>query len=276
MIPKERVLAAISGSIYDIVPAGELDLNFETCLDIQCDCMGIDVENPSCISSFKSRNLFVWGVIDGPFMRLVRQSGWEKALIKASDASLLRSNSIQCITLLKKARDLGVDGIVLCDDVAYSSGPYFPPKTFEMSFCPSWVQIVIEAHSQGYPIFLHSDGMAEPIFTHILRCGFDGFHSLDPEAGMDLSSIREKYGETLCLMGGLGLSVLLKDEPEEIVRVSQRLVLAGRRRYIFGTAAGFLPEWVPKDRLALSYLAARATKKATDQKQINNDKENPL
>jgi uroporphyrinogen decarboxylase len=260
MFQKERVLAAIMGYPYDVVPTGELNLDVETCSDIRCDCIGVDIENPSNISYFKSLNLFIWGIVNGPFMNLTKQEGLEKALIKASKASILRNLSIQSLNNVKKAKELGVDGIILCDDVAYSMGPYFPPTIFETFFCPSWVHIVTEAHSQGYPIFFHSDGMVEPIIGHILHCGFDGLHSLDPEAGVEISRIRHVYGETLCLMGGLGLSILLNGSSEEITLVSQKLVLTGGRKYIFGTAVGFLPEWVPKDHLALAYCAARGVK----------------
>ena len=70
------------------------------------------------------------------------------------------------------------------------------------------------------PVFLHSDGNLNCILESIVGCGFDGLQSLQPSAGMDIGTIKNRFGGELCLMGNIDVDHLLPFGTEEQVRVN--------------------------------------------------------
>ncbi len=260
MLPRERVLAAVMGTPWDRVPTGELGGDSGTAAELRCDCTGVNLEDVPAhgkTRELRSSGLFIWGIVNGPFMRLVNMMGWDEALIHARDPSLIRRLADEVEALLRATRRVQVHGIVVCDDVAHSGGPFFSGDVFERSLFPAWTTIVEVAHSLGHPAFLHSDGAMEALIRGLVDCRFDGIHGLDSEAGVDVARIRSTHGDSLCLMGGLSLSQLFGGPPSRTRVEAKKLCIAGGNRYVFGTSSGFLTEWTPVDALTEAYEAAR-------------------
>jgi uroporphyrinogen decarboxylase len=80
-------------------------------------------------------------------------------------------------------------------------------------------------------IVVHTDGMVYPLLPWFADCGFDGVHSLEPTAGVELSEAKKMAGDRLCLLGNLDITHILvdasRDEVFEAVRTSIQAAGAG-------------------------------------------------
>ncbi|MHA1232346.1 MAG: uroporphyrinogen decarboxylase family protein [Candidatus Helarchaeota archaeon] len=105
--------------------------------------------------------------------------------------------------------DAGAKVFVESEDLAYKSGPMMSPKIFDELLVPCYKRLVEAVHSRDGKIILHSDGNLYPILDSIVDCGFDGLHSIEPTAGMDLGVVKKKYGDKLCLLGNIDVGAIL-------------------------------------------------------------------
>lgn len=123
--------------------------------------------------------------------------------------------------------DAGVPGAVYSDDMAYRSGPMLNPGLMEELYGDSMRRITETAHSLGMKMVVHTDGMVYPLLQWFADCGFDGVHSLEPTAGVDLARVKEMIGNRLCLLGNLDITHILVDaDKDEIYRAVRESIKA--------------------------------------------------
>ena len=102
--------------------------------------------------------------------------------------------------------DAGAELFVESGDLAYHTGPMMSPKKFKELLLPAYKIIIDAVHERGGKIVLHSDGQITPLLDFVIDCGFDGLHSLEPTAGVDLALVKKKVGDKLCLMGNIDVA----------------------------------------------------------------------
>jgi uroporphyrinogen decarboxylase len=121
--------------------------------------------------------------------------------------------------------DMGVDAVIIADDYAYKSGPFFSPKIFERHILPLLKK---EAHvfkKKGVKIIHHSDGYIIPLIPDMIKAGIDGLHSLEPAAGVNIGQVKESYGDRLVLVGNIDCGALLSfGNAEEVRRVVRETI----------------------------------------------------
>ncbi|GAI03704.1 unnamed protein product, partial [marine sediment metagenome] len=95
---------------------------------------------------------------------------------------------------------------------------------------PGLKQIVQYCHSRGVPCLKHTDGNIWSIFDLIVETGTDAIHPIDPSAGMDFGEAKAKYGDKVCLIGGVDCGALLSWGTEDQVRegVKEAIRKAGK------------------------------------------------
>ena len=120
--------------------------------------------------------------------------------------------------------ELGVDAILLTDDLAYKSGPYLSPQHMENFIWPTFKQRV-DAFRQ-VPIMLHSDGNITALLDSLVNLGISGIHSIEPTAGMAIGKVKEEYGDKLVLLGNIDCGELLTQGSEQEVRETVRKTIA--------------------------------------------------
>lgn len=118
--------------------------------------------------------------------------------------------------------DAGVAGAVYSDDMAYRSGPMLNPRLMDELYGDSLRRITATAHSLGMKMVVHTDGMVYPLLDWFASCGFDGVHSLEPTAGVELSRAKEMVGDRLCLIGNLDITHTLVDASRQEVCAAVR------------------------------------------------------
>lgn len=126
--------------------------------------------------------------------------------------------------------DAGLPGFIYSDDQAYKSGPMVNPKTMDDLYGAAFKEITDHAHKRGVKIIIHTDGWTIPLLPYYVEWGFDGHHSLEPTANVDLAEYRNVVGHKLSFLGHLDIAHVLSHGTREEVfdHVKESIQKAGK------------------------------------------------
>jgi hypothetical protein len=138
----------------------------------------------------------------------------------------------EMLGLIDAQAEAGVDGLIGGVDIAGHVTTLISPTMFERFFFPYLRQITEKCHERSLPFFKHTDGNIDVIEKELLvGCDIDGFHAIEPSAGMDIARLKKEYGDRLTLLGNIDCGHLLtrgtKDEITQEVRNCIRDVAPG-------------------------------------------------
>jgi len=148
--------------------------------------------------------------------------------------------------------------IMWWEDIAYRNGLLMAPETLRGLLIPRLKKAMKPLHKAGIKVIFHSDGnVQEPFLGDLVDAGIDGLNPIQPDAGMDLAYVKEKYGNRLVLSGNLDTQTLLHgtDVTEKVKGCIK--TAAPRSGYFFGTGAGQLVWDMPVENVIAMYKAAR-------------------
>jgi uroporphyrinogen decarboxylase len=197
---------------------------------------------------------FIFVLLDGGFQWGIKTWGFQQFLLKVMRQSagipdLLQHVEILNRRLAERAADLGADGVVIADDIAYQHGLLLPPDHLKELFFPSLARQTEACHAAGLAVFFHSDGNLNAVLEDIAGSGFDGLQCIESAAGMDLAAIKTDYGHKLCFWGNLDPACLTEDLSVETIDAQVETVLASGARnggLIFGTSSGLFKGMRPR------------------------------
>ena len=212
------------------------------------------------------RDMFVFGQIGGPVTILDEALGMEDYMIAAlENTSEIQFLSEAVMTFeagkAKVLLDAGADAILVGDDIAFNSGPFLPPRIMRQVVYPlyRWLIAEIKRH-RNVRVLLHSDGMLTPVLDEIVACGFEGLHSLQPSAGMDIAEIKRRYGNVLALIGNIDLDyVMTMAPPSEVEDVVKKTIDAAAPGggFILSTCNALIDAVPPANAIAMYETAHR-------------------
>jgi uroporphyrinogen decarboxylase len=102
------------------------------------------------------------------------------------------------------------DSITWTDDLGYKNGMLFSLKMYRELVKPVHKRAVDWAHSKGAKVRCHSCGNINAVIGDLVEIGIDLIHPLEVKAGMDPAKIKQVYGKSLAIHGGLN-AMLWKD-----------------------------------------------------------------
>ena len=126
---------------------------------------------------------------------------------------------------IKNVITAGADIIFIVGDWAYKNGPMFSLEHYHKFVFPPFKAMVQVAKESGAYVIKHSDGNCWAHLDSIIETGADGFHPIDPMAGMDIGEVKQKYGDKLCLMGNVNCATTLSFATVEEVRQETKDVI---------------------------------------------------
>ena len=131
-------------------------------------------------------------------------------------------------TALKTAQ---FDLYYIHEDMAGKSGPLISPAMFREFFLPRYKKLVVFLKNRGVKnVIVDTDGNFEPLIPEFLEAGVEGFGPIERAAGLDPLTLREKYGKTFFMIGGIDKRVLKEGRKQidrEIYRVLPPLLEQG-------------------------------------------------
>jgi uroporphyrinogen decarboxylase len=120
------------------------------------------------------------------------------------------------IAYIEAMLDAGCDAVMTTDDYSGNQGPMMGPERFWEFIMPGIIRQVQAAHAKGGYFIKHTDGNVWSILDGLIETGIDGWHGIQPNIGMDLRLLKERYGQQLCFFGGVNCETLLEGTPEQV------------------------------------------------------------
>jgi uroporphyrinogen decarboxylase len=163
------------------------------------------------------------------------------------------------LAVTRRAVRAGADIVVFGDDYADKNAPFMSPRHFEQLFLPGLQKAVDTAHEAGAYVIKHTDGNIMPILDLIVGTGIDGLHPLEPPAGMSLKTVREMYGNRLCLCGNVDCGPLLTwGTPAEVKAAVRQCFADGARdgAYILSSSNSIHSSVKPENFVAMAEARA--------------------
>ena len=140
------------------------------------------------------------------------------------------------IEIIKRFSEIDVKIIGLLDDLVYDDGPFVNPEYYRKFLYPHYKKVVDYAHKKGMKIFLHTDGKLDTIIQDIIKINFDGLQSIQADIN-NFKDIKERYGNKICLIGGISSKRLGIGSINDIYTETKRKTLIGKQGggYIAGS-----------------------------------------
>lgn len=111
--------------------------------------------------------------------------------------------------------DAGVDAVMVTDDYSGNHGPFMGPERFRRFVAPGIERQAAAVHAKGAIFVKHTDGNTWPILDDLVATGIDAWHGIQPNIGMDLKLLKQKYGDKICFFGGINCETLVEGRPEQ-------------------------------------------------------------
>ena len=192
-------------------------------------------------------DFFTFSILDGAFELGIRYYGFEKFLsmiLRKSDETkdFIKRVSKTNTEALSAISDLGIDGAIIADDIAYQGGLIIRPSLFKDLFLSSLEHQVEHAHKNNLVPFFHSDGNYVSIIDKIVDAGFKGIHCIDQVCKMDLSCLKD-YADKICLWGHLDVNHIEKSKTNDGMKLIADEIRKSTnfRGFILGTNSGIFP-----------------------------------
>lgn len=115
----------------------------------------------------------------------------------------------------KYAVELGVDFVIMGDDMGFKGHGYVSPLDFKKLAFPYYRRIV---DSISVPVFWHSEGYIRDYLSMAVEAGIKGIHGIEATAGMDMGEIKKELGKDLVLLGNADGNQILCQSDLELVR----------------------------------------------------------
>ena len=129
------------------------------------------------------------------------------------------------VRVIERQVAAGADVVILGDDYADKHSTLMSPAHFKQFILPGLKRCVDAAHRAGAYVIKHTDGNIMGIIDMIIDTGIDALNPLEPQAGMDIALIKQRYGDRVALVGNIDCGYLLCQAPVEEVRRVTRWTL---------------------------------------------------
>lgn len=115
-------------------------------------------------------------------------------------------------------RELGVEVVVIGDDIANNTGLLMRPEMYLEQVYPYFKQLVQNLKKEGLYVIKHSDGDLRAVLDELVDSGIDCLDPIDPLGSMDIAYMKRVYGGRIALKGNIDCVKTLVDKPLEDVR----------------------------------------------------------
>lgn len=132
--------------------------------------------------------------------------------------------------ICENLHDLGVEVIVVGDDIANNDNLLMSPKMFREMVLPYFTKLVQHAKRMGMKVIKHSDGDLNLVVKDLVESGIDCLDPIDRRGNMNMAALKQTYGDRIAFKGNVDCVSTLVDQPLSAVRreVAQCLLEGGR------------------------------------------------
>lgn len=124
----------------------------------------------------------------------------------------------------RRFRDCGTEAMITAGDFADNRGPFFNPDQMERFILPYMREWAEQVRAMDAYAIVHSDGNLMPCLNDIADTGIHAIQAIDPTAGMDMRTVKDRVGDRLCLCGNVDCGLLLTGTPETVYEAARNLL----------------------------------------------------
>ncbi len=159
----------------------------------------------------------------------------DRAGLKA-EADAMVDNALRQAEQL--AKHGGLDGFALCADYCFNTGPFLSPRLFSDLVTPYLARLTQGYREMGFYVIKHTDGNIMPIIDQLVQTHPHALHSLDPQAGVDIAYVKQRFGKEICLIGNVNCGKLDTGTDQEVIESARYALHHGMPGggYIFSTS----------------------------------------
>jgi uroporphyrinogen decarboxylase len=119
--------------------------------------------------------------------------------------------------------ETGVDGLYIANDMGMNGSTMISPAHLREFFLPAFEKQCAAWKKAGGRVILHSCGNVEAILPDLAAMGaigtevggIDGLNNLQFHAGMDIASVKERFGDKWTLIGNVDATTVMTSERKE-------------------------------------------------------------
>lgn len=156
-------------------------------------------------------------------MAVVEELAYRPDEVKERHADNVRST----LETARVLRDAGADTALMCADYCFNDGPFLSPRMFREFVTPFLTQAVAGLREMGIYTIKHTDGNIMPILDQLVEARPHALHSLDPQAGVDLKTVKAMVGDRIALCGNVHCGMLHNGTKDQVVQDSKRALRDG-------------------------------------------------
>ena len=138
------------------------------------------------------------------------------------DTELIEALMKMCVEhstrIAKNLVELGVQAIVVGDDIANNTGLLMRPEMYLEQVYPYFKELVGNFKKLGLLVIKHSDGDLRAVLPELVDSGIDCLDPIDPLGSMDMGYMKKTYGDRIALKGNVDCVETLVDKPADQVR----------------------------------------------------------
>ena len=91
------------------------------------------------------------------------------------------------------------------EDMSCNTGMMISPALFREFMMPYYKEFIqhVKSYDSVFGVWVDSDGDVSELIPLLIECGVDGLFPFEVQAGMDVTALREQYGDRLVIRGGI-------------------------------------------------------------------------
>jgi uroporphyrinogen decarboxylase len=207
----------------------------------------------------------VIGGVIGPLTLAILTLGFQGMLMKLMDEPDMVEEIFRVSTdfhkvAVEKMVSAGADAIFVCEDLGFNDGIFAQPVIYRKYLFPYLSSLIDEIRIKNVPVLLHSCGNINEILDDLVGFGISALHPLQRKAGMDIESVRKRYGTKLCLIGNIDATDTLAYGSVRAIEneVRNTIDIAGRDgAYVLASDSDYHDGIPPKNFIAMLNAARR-------------------
>jgi len=118
-------------------------------------------------------------------------------------------------------------GVLIEQDMASTKGPMLSPSMVRECCLPFLKERIANIKQYAPQVILHCCGNSLAIMDQFVDAGVDCYQSLQTTAGMDLRTLKARFGDHLCFWGGVATEVLITGTPDNVRKEVRRAMEVG-------------------------------------------------
>jgi len=110
-----------------------------------------------------------------------------------------------------------LDGIYICEDLAYKTNTFASPKIYEQLIFPFYQELIDFYQSEGVLVLFHCDGAVSKVLPMLADLGIDAFNPVEAKAvDNDIFRFAEQYGDQFAFIGGFDARIFETNDKDTI------------------------------------------------------------